>query len=181
MNNEPKKTIDPNDPFADLRKLEDASLWDKNGGEDVGPADVMTDLNKATVARFEENCFKCGGSGNWRPGYPCFRCKGKGKLYYKTSPEVRAEQKRRREEKKREQDEANAQAGRNWLEANPDVKIYLDEEATKNGNYAQFPRDMLNALEAFGYLTPNQEAAVRKGIARKADWAEARLQEHDIH
>ncbi len=175
MNNEPKKTINPDDPFADIAELEDAKQW-RDGVEDVGPADVHKDLNQATVARFEEECKACRGSGvftSWsgRTVGPCFKCKGEGKRYFKTSPEVRAEQKRRRILKKTEQQEANAKAGASWLEANPDIKVYLEEEAAKENQWAEFPRQMLAALEAFGYLTGPQENAVRKGMARKADWA----------
>lgn len=155
----------PNDLFADL---EDAAEWDKP----TAVVDVHEGLNAATVARFEEPCFKCRGSGNWRPGYPCFRCKGTGKLYYKTSPEVRAEQKRRRDEKKKADALANFERGADWLNANEDVKEYLKTEAAKDGQWSAFPKSMLEALYKYGALTAKQEAAVRKGVARKAEWAE---------
>jgi hypothetical protein len=167
--NHDNKKFNPADPFADIADLEDAREW---SGDPQDIVDVHKDLNRATVARYEEPCFKCRGSGNWRPGYPCFKCKGSGKLYYKTSPEVRAEQKRRRVEKQKADALAKFEAGAAWLEANADVAAYLKEEAAKENQWAQFPRDMLAAIYKFGALTPGQEAAVRKGMARKAAWAE---------
>ena len=56
-----------NNPFAGL---EDEAFWD---GDSAAPA-------AETVTLFVENCPKCRGTGSWRPGYPCFKCKGKGKL-----------------------------------------------------------------------------------------------------
>ena len=153
---------------VDFDGLEDAAEWDKP----TAVVDVHEGLNAATVARFEEPCFKCRGSGHWRPGYPCFRCKGTGKLYYKTSPEVRAEQKKRRDEKKKADALAMFEKGADWLNANPDVKEYLKDEAAKDNQYAGFSKSMLEALYKYGHLTPKQEAAVRGGMARKAGWAE---------
>ena len=151
-----------------FKDLEDAADWDKP----EAVVDVNVGLNAATVARFEEPCFKCRGSGNWRPGYSCFRCKGTGKLYYKTSPEVRAEQKRRRDEKKKADALAMCEKGMDWLNANEDVKEYLKTEAAKDNQYAGFSKSMLEALYKYGALTPKQEAAVRGGMERKAQWAE---------
>ncbi len=174
MCNESKKpNFDPNDPFADIDTLEDAREW---AGETNEPVDVHKDLNRATVARYEEKCKACNGSGTFysytgRPVGPCFKCKGKGKRYYKTSPEVRAEQKRRREDAKKKKALAKFEAGTAWLEANEDVANYLNEEAAKENQWAQFPRDMLAAIYQYGALTEKQEAAVRKGMARKAEWA----------
>lgn len=170
-----KKDFNPDDPFADIAKFEDASQWNKTGN--TTPVDVHTDLNQATIARFEEPCFKCRGSGSWRLGYTCFCCKGKGKLYYKTSPEVRAEQKRRRNEKKKADALANFERGADWLLANPGIHEYLKEEAAKDNKWSQFPREMLEAIYKFGSLTPGQLAAVEKGVARKTDWAKANKKE----
>ena len=169
------ESFDPADPFADLADLEDANEW-RDDLPKVAPADVHKDLNRATVARFEERCKACNGTGvftSWagRTVGPCFKCKGKGVRYFRTSPEVRAEQNRRRIAKKEELRLAKQQAGRDWLEANEDVAAYLKEEAEKNNQWSQFPRDMLAAIEAYGHLTEKQEAAVRKGMARKAEWA----------
>lgn len=175
-NDKLKCTCGPADPFADLADLEDANEW-RDDLPTVGPADVHKDLNRATVARFEEKCKACNGTGvftSWagRTVGPCFKCKGKGVRYFRTSPEVRAEQKRRRIEKQNEERRVRAEAGEAWLEANPDVAAYLKEEAEKNNQWSQFPRDMLAAIETYGALTEKQEAAVRKGMARKATWAE---------
>ena len=160
MCNEIKKT---DTDFSDLEND------DFNDEGTTAPVDVHEGLNAATVARFEEPCFKCRGSGNWRPGYRCFKCKGTGKLYYKTSPEVRAEQKRRRNAKKQEIADAKTAAGAKWLDDNADVATYLKEEAGKVNNFAI---SMLASLNDWGRLTEGQENAVRKGMARKTEWAE---------
>lgn len=166
---------------TDFSDLEDANEWNDDLPT-VGPADVHKDLNAATVARFEEDCKACRGSGTFysytgRPVGPCFKCKGKGKRYYKTSPEVRAEQKRRRIEKKAEEAQVREDAGNEWLDANADVNEYLETEAAKDGQWAQFPRDMLANIRQWGRLTEKQEAAVRKGMARKAEWADKNAKE----
>jgi hypothetical protein len=164
----------PNGPVAqrdvDFSDLEDAKEWT---GDD-NHVDVHKDLNAATVARYEEDCKACRGSGNFysytgRLVGPCFKCKGKGKRYYKTSPEVRNEQKRRRIAKKEEVRLAKQKAGQEWLDANEDVKAHLNEEAEKGNDFAL---SMLASLNDWGRLTENQEAAVRKGMVRKAEWAE---------
>jgi len=166
---------------TDFSDLEDANEWNDDLPT-VGPADVHKDLNAATVARYEEDCKACRGSGTFysytgRPVGPCFKCKGKGKRYYKTSPEVRAEQKRRRIEKKAEEAKVREDAGNEWLDANPDVKEYLEDEASRDGQWAAFPRDMLANVRQWGRLTEKQEAAVRKGMARKAGWAKKNAEE----
>lgn len=183
MCNESKKPFDAADPFADIDTLEDANEWrDDDPAKDVGPADLNKDLNRATVARYEEKCTSCRGSGvftSWtgRVVGPCFKCKGKGVRYYKTSPEVRAEQKRRRIAKKEEENRVRAEAGEAWLAANPDVAEYLKDEAAKDGKWSQFPREMLASIAQWGRLTDGQEIAVRAGMARKAEWAKKNAEE----
>lgn len=170
MCNESKKpNFDPNDPFADIADLEDTRQW--NGNNET--VDVHKDLNRATIAKYEEDCKACRGSGTFysytgRPVGPCFKCKGKGKRYYKTSPETRAEQKRRRDEAKVKRAQANVEAAADWLNANPDVRDHLNEDA-KNERYGDFARSMLEAINKYGSLTEKQEAAIRKGMAKKAE------------
>ena len=172
MNNDTKK------PVTDFSDLENANEWSSPGSE-VAPADVHTGLNAATVARFEEDCKACRGSGQFhsytgRLVGPCFKCKGKGKRYFKSSPEVRAEQKRRREVKKVEVKDAKTAAGVKWLDENADVATHLKEEAAKGNDFAL---SMLSSLNDWGRLTDNQEAAVRKGMVRKTEWAETNAKE----
>lgn len=54
------------------------------------PAAAPAGFVPATERAFTEPCRKCAGSGRWRPGYPCFACKGTGKVTFKTAPETRA-------------------------------------------------------------------------------------------
>jgi len=166
-------TNDPKKPTTDFSDLEDANEWSAPGA-DVAPADVMTGLNAATVARFEETCKACRGSGTFysytgRPVGPCFKCKGKGKRYFKSSPEVRAEQKRRRDVKKVEVAEAKTAAGAKWLEDNAEIGEYLKTEAAKGNDFAT---SMLDGLNRYGSLTENMLNGINKGMARKAQWAE---------
>ncbi len=169
---EDKKTA-PVD-FSDLENPDD---W--NGTADVKPVDVHTGLNAATVARFEEDCKACRGSGNFfsytgRLVGPCFKCKGKGKRYFKTSPEVRAEQSRRRVEKKKEIANAKIEQGKQWLIDNPAEAEYLKVESEKGNDFAV---SMLTGLGKFGSLTENMLNGIKKGMARKAEWAEKNAQE----
>lgn len=164
-----KYDIDPADPMAGL---DDSEYW--NGTADTSPVDVHEGLNAATIAKYEEDCKACRGSGNFfsytgRLVGPCFKCKGKGKRYYKTSPEVRTEQKRRRDQRKKDDAAAKAEAGKKWLEDNPAEAEYLKTESEKGNDFAL---SMLIGLGKYGSLTENMLNGIKKGMARKAEWAE---------
>lgn len=127
--------------------------------------------------RYEERCGDCRGTGSFysytgRYVGPCFKCKGKGVLVFKTSPEAREAARnaaKRLRQQKAETLRANAQA---WLEANPAEGEWLRQPIT--GSFT-FHADMLSALFQYGSFTEKQEASVRKATAsaavRRAQWA----------
>src|SRR6185295_19110855 len=88
---------------------------------------------------FTEPCRKCRGSGNWRPGYPCFTCKGTGKLTFKTSPEHRA--KARTSSARSKADKIDA-----FKTEHPDVWAWMD------GSTFAPAIEMRNDLEKYGSL-----------------------------
>lgn len=116
--------------------------------------------------RFTEKCAKCRGTGQWRPGYPCFKCGGKGQQSFKTSTEARA--------KAREQaSTARANKVTAWAAANPAEAAWI---TAKESTFA-FAASMRDALLKYGDLTDGQTEAVRKCIASDAARAEARATE----
>ena len=112
---------------------------------------------------FVEACRKCSGTGQWRPGYPCFACKGNGRNEFKTSAVAREKAKAgaaQRKEAKRATSwtefKAAHQAEAEWIVANPRFP---------------FAVSMREAVEKFGDLTPGQLGAVQKCLAREIERA----------
>lgn len=72
----------------------DDSLDSLFGGSPKAPATVRESLKtivqEVEERQFTEGCFSCGGTGRWKGIRTCFKCEGKGKLSFKTSPEARA-------------------------------------------------------------------------------------------
>lgn len=141
------------------------------------PADdtLARDLDRSV--RYEERCFKCGGSGRFisysgRDLGACFTCKGRGKLAYKTSSEERAKAREAAAAKRQRKAQEAADNAEAWLAANPVEAAWLQEPV--RGDFT-FHADMLAALRQYGSFTERQEAAVRsaaaKSAARKAQWA----------
>jgi hypothetical protein len=139
------------------------SLDDLLGG-DFGP--VRTEPVRAVpafkpaVERWIENCPRCRGTGQTRWGV-CFKCDGKAKMSFKSSPQARAKVSVQRADRKVriEQDSVAA-----WKEANPAEFAWLEATAPRWELAASY----LNDLKRFGSLTEKQLAVVRKGIARDA-------------
>lgn len=117
---------------------------------------------------FTEACQKCGGSGKF-VGYSgrvvgdCFTCKGTGKQTFKNSADDRAKAKARRTARK-EADRAEDE--QRFRDANPDLIAWL--ESKRDNPRFDFPAKMLAAIAQWGGLTENQEAAVRRLMARDA-------------
>jgi len=139
-------------------------------------AGVVPASYKAVEASYREGCRKCHGTGFWRPGYPCFSCKGKGSNTFRTSPEVRA-QARARTEVKRAEKLADQQE---WRNANQAEIAWLETTADRQRTREQpwrFPLELAEALTTYGTLTDNQLAAVRKCMARDKERQTARAAE----
>lgn len=158
--------INPKDPFADIDESEfEAELAREDKPATVSPH--VENIGNVEVPGFVEDCPKCRGTGTWRPGYRCFKCKGTGKLQFKTSPEARAKgrQSARRSTEKRKKTLA-ANFGE-WLQNEcPDVLQWLKDNAG-----SQFASSLLHGGKKYGHLTEGQVAAVRKAIARDSDGA----------
>lgn len=165
--------------------LSDDDLNDSLDGLFGGPSGETVRAPKAPPASyvpaiervFTEPCKKCGGSGQWRPGYPCFGCKGTGKLTFKTAPEQRAkakvysqkkvEQKFTERKNTREAWEAEHKAEMAWLRA-------AARRNDERGGTFTFPINMINAVNSYCTLTENQLAAVHKLMAKDAERTAAR-------
>ena len=160
------------------------SIDDLFGGApaDLGAADTFARvaLSRAThdparPATFEETCPACKGSGRFR-SYTgrivgeCFKCKGKGKLVFKTSTETRAKATEARATKADQarielQDRKAA-----WVRDNAEAFAWMREKEES----FDFAASMLEAFNRYGRLTDNQLAAVLRCMARDAERAEAR-------
>ena len=162
------------------------SAEDREAGERLAAAafkrvDPRSGMGTAQ-GHFEERCPSCRGSGRFvsysgRTVGDCFKCKGKGKLVFKTSPQQR--------EKAR--DAAARAAERKAAQIAEQVELFKVEHAddfawmtAKAGSF-DFATSMLVALTKYGSLTEKQHATVtrlrladaERQAARKAE-AEAR-------
>lgn len=111
--------------------------------------------------RYEERCPSCRGSGRFvsysgRTVGDCFKCKGTGKLTFKTSPDERA----------KAADARERAADRKARELSEQVEIFTVEHAddfawmtAKAGSF-DFATSMLEALNKYGRLTERQLATV---------------------
>jgi hypothetical protein len=107
----------------------------------------------------------CGGTGRWRGFRVCFKCKGTGKLVFRTSPEARAKGRMRAEEKR----ELKAELAAQWREEHKAEIEWLtrtrDRQIGRDKPWA-FPGELLAKLEEYGTLTDGQLGAVHKGMLR---------------
>ena len=115
--------------------------------------------------QFVENCKDCGGSGYFRSYSgrtvgPCFKCKGKGKLTFKTSATDRAKTRQQDADRKarRAQELVN-----DFAQSHPAVFAWINESAAT----FSFAASMLEALNKFGGLTDGQLAACERCIAKR--------------
>lgn len=124
---------------------------------------------------FDEDCPKCGGTGSYgrvtRLGHSrCNKCKGTGKLTFKTSPEYRAKARAgavKRKAAKAEKDRlAAAKRWDEWLADHEAVAEWLPLAIARGDNFAT---SLTNDGLKWGRLTENQENAVYKSIARDED------------
>jgi hypothetical protein len=118
-----------------------------------------------TASVYRENCPKCSGSGQWRPGYACFKCAGSGKLKFKTSPEQRHASRTASATRRVNNREANIEAFKTEF---PDVFAWM------NGNAFTFAVSLLDAVAKFGGLTDNQMAAAVRCIDKQRERDTAR-------
>lgn len=141
------------DPFANLQSDDVGSVSDKAATKET--------YKGFSNGQFWEACSKCRGTGNWRPGYPCFACKGQKGKAYKTSPEARAAAKVRNAASK----EAKIEA---FKVEYPDVWAWMDGSS--------FPpaMEMVANLHKYGQLFDSNIAFARRMIAKYAEAKAAR-------
>lgn len=119
---------------------------------------------------FNEKCPKCGGGGFWKGNrrFPCFACKGRGTLSFKTSPEARRKARIRGAEKAVERENAKTAWRHDHL-----AEIGWTQRAaawnSKRGGTFDFPQKLLEALDEYGTWTDGQLAAVQKLMAREQE------------
>lgn len=114
------------------------------------PADYKPAVERA----FTEPCRKCGGSGLWRPGYPCFTCKGSGKQTFKQSAEKRAANRASHANSKAQKIEA--------FKAE-----YADVWAWMDGSTFGPAVEMRASLEKYGSLFDSRIEFARRMIAKR--------------
>lgn len=171
------------DEYADLNGAPamKAAAPDFEDMHELPPEGACRKTREGPSVTYDEPCPKCGGSGSWRGGRTsslghsrCTKCKGTGKLTFKTSPEYRAKSKAARQRAKVRKAEADGRAAAKvwgaWLTEHKAVADWLTEASERGFEFAQSLA--LSGLK-FGSLTENQVAAVYKCIARDEDHAEA--------
>jgi hypothetical protein len=109
-----------------------------------------------TVTPHKESCAKCRGTGQWRPGYPCFACKGQGYRTFKTAAPQRA-QARTNAANRKAVNKAESIAA--FRAEHPKVAAWLDAPTT-----FAFALAMRDSLAQWGGLTDNQIAACYRCI-----------------
>jgi hypothetical protein len=137
--------------------LEDKAEWDGSTVDNSLPVEAVA------IPGFVEDCPKCRGTGTWRPGYRCFKCKGTGKLQFKTSPDQRAKGRKSAAKSKAKKDVDNKLAFWSGLTSSQAEWLKTNVEANS------FAASLITAGEKYGHLTEGQSAAVYKAIARDDD------------
>lgn len=158
----------------------DDDLSDIFGGAPVTADDLAAGVALASAQQFkmhEERCTGCRGRGRFisyagRDCGPCFKCKGKGVLYYRTSLTEREHARELTAKRKERTVDA-------WAAEHPVEAAWIAEAAPR----FEFAASMRDALTKYGHLTERQLAAVTnaavKSAARKAEWAEQAARESD--
>lgn len=166
-----------NDPF---HGLDDDMNWDDVPMTEADKAAGVTMALGAQHKMHEETCKSCRGRGRFisyagRDVGECFKCKGKGKLYFRTTVEARLKAAAKREQSadaKRIKLQADRAA---WVAANADDFAWMK---AKDETF-EFAHAMMEAFLAYGHLTERQHATVtrlrladaERDAARKAEQA----------
>jgi hypothetical protein len=164
-----------NDDISDLDLFSDLGL-DLNTSKSEREANIARkgDLPSSVNKTYTETCPAChnGTFYSWagRPLGTCRKCKGTGKLTFRTSPEQRQQTKKYyRQAKQRKATEARESAEQF---ANDNQAEY--QWLTANTGKFDFATSLFTALNKYGRLTDGQLNAVRKCIQRDEDRKAAR-------
>lgn len=133
---------------------------------DLPAAGAPQDDGLANVTLYKEDCKKCGGSGNWRPGYKCFACKGKGTLEFRTSSSVRAKARKRGQTKAAKKVVDCLAEWHRYLEARKEIADWL------KSSDGEFSASLSSSGAKYGSLTQGQERAILTIIADEIEGLE---------
>lgn len=125
-------------------------------------------INAATTAKYEETCEACGGSGqfvSWagRVVGECFKCKGKGKRYFRTDKATREKQREQARKRREKKAAESADAGERWLEEQCEGGVAW---LVRTAERWELAADLLAKLRKYGELSPKQLAIITRGIER---------------
>lgn len=121
------------------------------------------EVTRALGQSFTENCSSCRGRGRFisyagRDCGLCFKCKGKGKLTFKSSPEQRAKSRASAENARLRKAAEISNAAVAWAEANPEDAAWIK---AKSGSF-DFATAMAGSLDQYGRLTEKQHETVTR-------------------
>lgn len=151
------------DPLEDLFNAAAAGNVRPAAPREASPVSNVVPLRNT----FEENCKACRGTGNFRSWNgrlvgPCFKCKGKGKVEFKTDAFTRANNRAKAAVKKVVRAEAvAADALAAYERDHPEVFAWLN-----SGN--DFATSLLGSLKKWGSLTDKQLAAAYRAVEKNA-------------
>lgn len=125
-----------------------------------------------------EPCKACRGTGKFRSWSgrtvgDCFKCKGKGKLSFKTAPEVRAASQAKAASKREADRIALRDAIEQWKRDHPVEWQWMFKAAQREFEFAEA---MVEALCKWGTLTDRQLAVVRNCVIKAEEAKERRAQ-----
>jgi hypothetical protein len=160
------ENINVTDELAALDDFDSAPARKHTPDGHVRTGTVESTISESKIARFEEKCGACRGTGKFysytgRYVGPCFKCSGEGVRRFKTSPESRQKARTSVVTRKAAASTAKVVKGAEWLEANPARAAFLN-------NVGEFQQSLLAGLMKYGSLTDNQIAAIDRGIERDA-------------
>jgi len=128
---------------------------------------LRRETGEAAEPQFKERCPSCKGSGKFR-SYTgrlvgeCFKCKGKGELRFRTSPEQRTKA-REQVQARKERQATERRTG--FAEAYPNEWDWINAKAPTFG----FAASMREAVAKWGSLSEKQLATVQRLMAQDAE------------
>ncbi len=135
------------------------------------PTDTQLTRIRETQSEFVEKCPSCVNgvfmSWNGRPVGRCFKCKGTGKLTYKSSPEARAANRESAAAARLRKSKRNWEA---FIESNAAEALWIERKTPS----FEFAYNMRLAVEKYGELTERQMATVQRLMVLDAEREAAR-------
>lgn len=126
-----------------------------------------------TPKQYEETCPKCRGTGRFGSFGPCFKCEGKGKVFFKKPFVDRAKARGATANRKVAKADGYVEA---FKAAHAAEWAWIEESAPS----FSFAASMFDAIRKWGDLTTGQLAAVQKCVARR-DAAKVERQDRETN